>query len=87
MGLLQEKTTLNDRDKQLGHQRVYTQSSLLADIKAAGLRSVKNGGVFLKPLSNAQIDENWSSEMIEGFYLLGADFPEHCAELFAVAQK
>ena len=85
MGLLQQKTSLNDRDRQVGHQRVYTQSALFADIHKAGLQVIENGGVFFKPLSNGQIDQHWTPQMIEGFYLMGFDFPEHCAELFAVA--
>jgi hypothetical protein len=44
------------------------------------------GGVFFKPLSNQQIQEQWSEAMIQGFYELGKDFPSHAAELYAVCE-
>lgn len=42
------------------------------------------GGVFLKPLSNQQIEDHWSPQMIKGFYELGRDFPEFTADIYAV---
>jgi len=54
------------------------------DIKAAGLSILELEGVFFKPLSNKQIQDNWSENMIQGFYELGKDFPDLSAELFAV---
>ena len=44
------------------------------------------GGVFMKPLSNGQIEEHWTDEMIEAFFELGQEFPENAAEIFAVAE-
>lgn len=87
MGLLKEPTDLNERDITLGHRRVYTRESLLADIDAAGLQTTAVGGVFFKPLSNQQIEDTWTEQMIEGFYELGKDFPQHANDLFAVCQR
>lgn len=86
MGMLKQPIELNARDRALGHRRVYTQDLLDADIRESGLKPVKMGGVFFKPLSNTQIQENWSEEMIQGFYELGKDFPAHAAELYAVCE-
>jgi 2-polyprenyl-3-methyl-5-hydroxy-6-metoxy-1,4-benzoquinol methylase len=86
MGLLEYPCQLNSRDLALGHRRVYTPDSLKLDIKAAGLELLKMGGVFFKPVSNKQIQDHWSEEMIQGFYLLGSDFSEYAAELYAVCQ-
>jgi len=86
MGLLKTKTQLNDRDHILGHQRVYTMESFLNDIKSTGLDIKHKGGVFLKPLSNGQIDKDWSNEMMDAFYNLGKQFPDHCAEIFVVCE-
>lgn len=86
MGLLKHSCQLNLRDHSLGHRRVYTQDTLQAEIEAAGLSLVKMGGVFFKPLSNKQIQDNWTEDMIEGFYQLGQDFPENAAELFAICE-
>lgn len=84
MGLLAEPCELNSRDHVLGHRRVYTQDTLRCELAAAGLRPIEMGGVFFKPISNAQIQEHWTEEMIQGFYELGKDFPQHAAELYAV---
>jgi trans-aconitate methyltransferase len=86
MGLLQHPCQFNARDLALGHRRVYTSASLRIDIETAGLSVVMLGGVFFKPLSNKQIEDHWSEEMIQGFYQLGHDFPEHAAELYAVCK-
>jgi 2-polyprenyl-3-methyl-5-hydroxy-6-metoxy-1,4-benzoquinol methylase len=84
MGLLGKPNDLNTRDVALGHRRVYSPATLRADIEEAGLKAIELGGVFFKPLSNKQIQDHWTEEMIEGFYELGKDFPEHAAEIYAV---
>lgn len=84
MGLLETEYTLNDRDFQLGHYRVYDIDSLKKDLNVAGYTILASGGYFLKPVSNGQIDANWSEEMIEGFYKLGNQFQENCAEIYVV---
>mgnify|MGYP001275832651 CR=1 FL=1 len=86
MGMLENPCTLNARDLALGHRRVYTPGSFKAEIEQAGLSVVRMGGVFFKPLSNQQIQDGWTEEMIQGFYELGNDFPENAAELFAVCE-
>lgn len=85
MGLLESVYVLNERDYALGHYRVYDADNLYQDISAAGFKHTYKGGSFLKPLSNAQIEEYWTSEMIEGFYEAGKEFPDNCAEIFMVA--
>ena len=87
MGLLKSPFELNERDFKVGHQRVYSMDALSNDIDKANLKIIKKGGFFLKPISNAQIEQNWSDDMMEGFYQLGFDFPENSAELFAVCKK
>lgn len=86
MGLLPTPTALNERDAAVGHRRVYTFASLEADLRLTGLEIEQCEGVFLKPLSNAQIENSWSPEMITAFYELGKDFPTMCAELLVVAR-
>lgn len=87
MGLLTSATDLNDGDRRIGHRRVYTPEALAADVRAAGLRIVAEGGVLLKPLSNGQIEAQWSPELIEGYYELGKEFPRHTAEIFIVCEQ
>lgn len=86
IGLLDNPCQLNSRDHSLGHRRVYTPETFRADIEKSGLKVLEMGGVYFKPLSNGQIQEHWSEEMIQGFFELGKDFPEHAAEIYAVCQ-
>ncbi len=84
MGLLASPTELNDRDQALGHRRVYTPESFRRECEESGLHVLHEGGVYFKPLANAQIQEHWNESMIEGFCLLGQDFPQNAAEIFSV---
>jgi 2-polyprenyl-3-methyl-5-hydroxy-6-metoxy-1,4-benzoquinol methylase len=84
MGLLEHPHSFNDTDRSLGHQRVYYPEQLAEDIAAAGLTLERMGGIFLKPLANKQIEQAWTSAMIDAFYALGDDFPDIAAEIYAV---
>jgi 2-polyprenyl-3-methyl-5-hydroxy-6-metoxy-1,4-benzoquinol methylase len=86
MGMLGAVTDLNDDDRRIGHRRVYTRDALVEDVEASGLRVEHAGGVYLKPLSNAQV-ESWPEELIQAFYEVGKLHPELCAELMVVAAR
>jgi 2-polyprenyl-3-methyl-5-hydroxy-6-metoxy-1,4-benzoquinol methylase len=87
MGMLEHKQQLNASDLRIGHRRVYTRDELVADVESAGLRPVHAGGIFLKPLADAQIERDWPDELIEAYYLLGERHPEICANLLVVAER
>lgn len=87
MGLLQSEYTLNERDLALGHFRVYDIESLRQELTDSGFRILDKGGVFLKTVSNLQIQNDWTQKMIDGFYELGKDFQDIAAEIFVVAAK
>ncbi len=84
MGILKSIYELNNRDLELGHYRVYDLDILEEHITLSGFRVIESGGIFFKPLSNAQIETNWNDQMIEGFYKLGKRFKEYCAEIYVV---
>jgi 2-polyprenyl-3-methyl-5-hydroxy-6-metoxy-1,4-benzoquinol methylase len=87
MGMLGAPTDLNDDDVRIGHRRVYTPDALVSDVKAAGLRIAARDGIFLKPISNRQIEEQWTQQMIDGFYELGKDFPDLATEILLVCER
>jgi 2-polyprenyl-3-methyl-5-hydroxy-6-metoxy-1,4-benzoquinol methylase len=87
MALLNSEYDLNQRDLDLGHYRVYDLKLLNKDVFDSGLKVINEGGVFLKPVSNGQIEHNWTDQMINGFFKLGNKFPEFCAEIFVVCTK
>lgn len=87
MGMLETPYSLNDQDILLGHRRVYDKTSMLALIAGSPFEVVKFTGLMLKPLSNRQIERDWSPELIEAYFQLGFDFPEHCSEIIFILEK
>lgn len=87
MGLLEKENQLSETDKKNGHRRVYNLSELKSDFENAGLKIVESGGYWLKPLSNAQIDDTFNHEMIHAFLQLGEKYPEIAGEIYIVAEN
>ena len=87
MGLLPTPNALNDLDVRLGHRRVYDMPLLCEHVTDAGWTVETTGGVFLKPLSNGQIEEWFDDRMMDGFFEIGKRFPENAAEIFVVARR
>lgn len=86
MGMLHSENQLNETDIRNGNRRVYDKESLLRDFTDSGLTIAAYGGYWLKPVSNAQLEENWSKEMIDAFMKMGELYPEIAAEIYVVAK-
>lgn len=84
MGLIKEKTELNDADLSIGHQRVYTPESFKEDISKSGLSISKFGGMFIKVTSNSQTEKVFNTEQLEALFMVGEENPEIAAEIFAI---
>ena len=82
MGILKRLEELHQRDIRMGHQRVYSRSTLAQDIEAAGLEVVHWDGIFLKPLSDAQM-RDWDEKLLDAFFQIGKELPEYCTEIYA----
>jgi 2-polyprenyl-3-methyl-5-hydroxy-6-metoxy-1,4-benzoquinol methylase len=87
MGLLPHEHALNKTDKHQGHRRVYDPESFRKEFALSGLKIRVFGGYWIKPLSNAQIDKTWSSEMLEAFMCLGERYPDIAAEIYVIAHR
>jgi 2-polyprenyl-3-methyl-5-hydroxy-6-metoxy-1,4-benzoquinol methylase len=85
MGLLLRESELNDTDKLHGHRRVYNPEEFREDFQTAGLRVEVCGGYWLKVLSNRQIEESWTPEMIEASMIVGERYPDVAAETYVIA--
>jgi hypothetical protein len=59
--------------------------SLKTDFSNAGLSIHASGGYWIKPVSNAQIEQSWTPEMLHAFMLLGERYPDIAAEIYVVA--
>lgn len=86
MGLLETEHALNETDRRLGHRRVYDPESFRAEFHAAGFEIEVFGGFWLKPISNGQIEESWTREMLDAHMRVGERYPDIAAELYVVAR-
>lgn len=78
--------TLSTRDHLVGHQRVYSLSSLKTDINKAGLVLTESRGFFLKPFSNSQLLP-FGTDIIESLLKVSDDLPvEICANIGFVCE-
>lgn len=86
MGLLETTSTLNETDARMGHRRVYSPYELHQDVETAGFTIDVRGGYWLKPVSNAQIERDWTSEMVDAAMQVGERYPDIAAEILVVAR-
>lgn len=87
MGLLPFEESLNEADHYHGHRRVYNPETFRRDFKLAGLHIEVFGGYWLKPVSNGQIERDWSPEMLQAFMALGERYPDIAGEIYVVARN
>ena len=87
LGMLAKKDDLNEQDVLLGHKRVYTPELLKDHVEKGGFKVIKYGGLMIKPISNRQIEKEWSQELINAFFALSEDLPDLCLEIYIVGEK
>lgn len=87
MGLIETENQLHAGDIKIGHRRVYDMHSLKKDFTAAGLEIIESGGYWLKPVSLAQVEANWSMDMVNAFLRLGKKYPDIASNIYLVASK
>ncbi|MDW8002930.1 MAG: class I SAM-dependent methyltransferase, partial [Deltaproteobacteria bacterium] len=85
MGILENEHSLNETDIKCGHRRVYDPQSFCKDFLDAGYTIIHFGGYWLKPVSNAQIRESWTPQMLNAAMVLGERYPDIAAEIYVVA--
>jgi len=85
MGMLPFEEALNEADHKHGHRRVYNPETFRRDFLLAGLKIEVFGGYWLKPVSNGQIERDWTEEMLSAFMTLGERYPDIAGEIYVVA--
>jgi len=85
MGLLRAEDELNELDIHHGHRRVFNPESFRQIFYRTGMKIDFFGGYWLKPLSNGQIEQSWTPEMLEAFMQLGERYPDIAAEIYVAA--
>ena len=85
MNLLETEDSMSELDFHHGHRRIYSPETFRNDFKKAGLTILQYGGYWLKPVSNGQIHDNWSREMLYSFMQLGERYPDIAAEIYVIS--
>jgi trans-aconitate methyltransferase len=84
LGLMSDPHDLNERDHMLGHRRIYDHVMLEKELRDAGWKVQAFKGCFFKLLSNQQMDDWLSPEVMNGLDALGADFPDNASIISAL---
>lgn len=87
MGLLRQEDALNEMDLHHGHRRVFNPETFRNAFYQAGLNIEVFGGYWMKPVSNKQIEDNWTAEMLDAFMKLGERYPDIAGEIYIVASN
>lgn len=85
MGLLKTIFSQSEKDIHHGHMRIYSPETFKSDFINAGYVIDQFGGYWLKPLSDKQLEENWTQEMLSAFLKLGESYPDIAAEIYIIA--
>ncbi len=85
MGLLPVVNAFSERDQIQGKRKIFSREEFRRLFSSAGLQIEFFGGYWLKPVSNRQIEQQWTPEMIDAFFALGESYPEIAAEMYLVA--
>lgn len=85
MGLIPSVGALAESDRAFGHYRVYSQDSIAAHVKEAGLDIVYSEPFYFKPLTTAQL-AGYPREVHHGLFELGRRFPEFASYMYLLAR-
>ena len=85
MGLLSAVNAFSERDQAQGKRRIFNREEFRRLFSGAGLEIEFFGGYWLKPVSNRQIEQQWTPEMTDAFLAMGERYPEIAAEMYVVA--
>lgn len=85
MGMLEAEEQLNDKDRMVGHKRVYNLQMLCEHFDKAGYNIIKAGGYWLKPMTITQINQSWNYDMMNAFLQLGELYPDIAGEIYVIA--
>lgn len=91
MGLIDSLYELTPNDLRGGHRRVYDRVSLNRELESAGFEIIAQGGILFKFLADFQMDKLIDSGILgeaqcEGLYKLGHEYPDMCADIYAIAR-
>jgi 2-polyprenyl-3-methyl-5-hydroxy-6-metoxy-1,4-benzoquinol methylase len=87
-GLLPDMTALSAADIEFGHRRYFTLNSLRELVTGCGLAVGQVEGLFLKPVTTAQLHQlNLGPELLQGMLQVGVAYPELCNSILMQATR
>lgn len=86
MGMIKKLDEFSQKDIRHGHRRVFDMDTFMYCFRKSNLNIVKTGGYWLKPLSDKQLEDNWTANMMDAFFELGEKYPDIAAEIYIVAE-
>lgn len=91
MGLLDDLYNLTPNDIAHGHLHSYDRVRLNSQLAVAGLETIAEGGLMLKPLADYQMDGLYASGMLdhihrEGLAGLGREYPDFCGAIYSICE-
>lgn len=76
-GLLEDIYAFNAYDKKAGHKRYYDLETIQSLVERVGLHIHRCEGIFLKPITTAQINKlELPGEVLVGMLKVGVEYPE-----------
>jgi len=84
MGIIKDVHEFSERDKLLGHKRVYDKETLFRELRECEYKIFHWEGIFLKPLPNSFM-MNLDEKIIRGFYEISKELPDYCAHIYVCA--
>ena len=87
MVMLPQEDALNEMDIHHGHRRVFNPETYRNAFYQAGLQIEIFGGYWMKPVSNKQIEVNWTPKILGAFMQLGERYPDIAGEIYVVARN
>jgi 2-polyprenyl-3-methyl-5-hydroxy-6-metoxy-1,4-benzoquinol methylase len=86
MNLISSIFEKSAKDVHHGHLRIYTPEMLNSEFIGANYSIISRGGYWLKPISDSQIEESWTPEMIQAFMKFGEKYPDIAGEIYVIAK-
>jgi 2-polyprenyl-3-methyl-5-hydroxy-6-metoxy-1,4-benzoquinol methylase len=91
MGLIAHNQAVTQGEQTHGHRKTYSLDTLQDEVRGAGLRVERAGGIGFKPLANFQIDRALRAGIIDDAYLeacfaLGRRYPDLCASIYTICR-
>ncbi|MGB5920019.1 methyltransferase domain-containing protein [Arcobacter sp.] len=85
LGLLKKTNELNDQDKELGHQRVYSYDEFLEEFRNSNLKIINSGGFMIKMVSHKQM-KTYNRELLDAIFEVSLESdPKICSNIWIEA--